>query len=135
MEDTIFTKIIRREAPAEILHEDEHVIVILNRFPKIEGETLVITKEQKSYVFDLEDPLYQHLMRVAKLMARALDATYPTLRTCMVLEGFDVPHVHAKLYPITEGTLDPHSGPMKSDEELRQVGDKIRANLPAELGL
>ena len=97
MEDTVFTKIIKRELPAEILYEDDTVIVILNRFPNTEGETLVITKEQLPYFVDLSPTTYAHLMKITQDMARALDTTFSTLRTCVVIEGFDVPHVHVRL--------------------------------------
>ena len=129
MEDTIFTKIIKREIPAEILYEDDTVIVILNRFPSIEGETLVITKSPVPYIFGLDDATYAHLLKVSKNMAETLDRTFNTLRTCMVVEGFDVAHVHVRLYPVTTGMLNISQGPKASDEELRVVGDKIRANL------
>jgi histidine triad (HIT) family protein len=129
MEKTIFTKIIDREIPAEILYEDDTVIVILNRFPNIEGETLVITKEPSSYVFDLNDETYRHLMEITKKMAQVLDMTFNTLRTCVVIEGFDVPHVHVRLYPVTEGHLMVSHGPEASDAELKQTGEKIRKNL------
>jgi histidine triad (HIT) family protein len=129
MEKSIFTKIIEHELPAEIIYEDEKVIVILNRFPNIEGEALVITKEQVPYVFNLDDDTYEHLMDVTKNMAKVLDRTFNSLRTCVVIEGFDVPHVHVRLYPVQEETLLLTHGPEASDEDLKRVGEKIRQNL------
>ena len=129
MEDSIFTKIIKRELPAEIIYEDDLVIVILNRFPTIEGETLVITKEQVPYIFDLSEETYAHVFRVAKRMAKALDLAFSPLRTCVLVEGFEVPHVHVRLYPVTTPPLSIASGPMATDEELKAVGEKIRAAL------
>lgn len=129
MNESVYTRIIKRELPAEILFEDSVVIVILNRFPNTRGETLVITKEQVPYLFALDDATYTHLMEVTKKVARALDTTFSTLRTCVVVEGLEVPHVHVRLYPITSGTLDTHSGPEATDEELHEVGELIRANL------
>lgn len=129
MEDSIFTKIIKRELPAEIIYEDDLVIVILNRFPTIEGETLVITKEQVPYIFDLSEETYAHVFRVAKRIARALDLAFSPLRTCVLVEGFEVPHVHVRLYPVTTPPLSIASGPMATDEELKAVGEKIRAAL------
>ena len=55
MEDTIFTKIINREIPAEIIYEDEHVIVIPDKFPSMEGQVLVVAKKPEPYMFALED--------------------------------------------------------------------------------
>jgi histidine triad (HIT) family protein len=129
MEPSIFTKIIRRELPAEILYEDDKVIVILNRFPNIAGETLVITKEQISYIFDLDDATYEYLMLITKKVAKALDKAFGTIRTCVVIEGFDVPHIHIRLYPVVEGRLNLTQGSIRTDKELKIVGDKIRPYL------
>lgn len=129
MEDSIFTKIIKREVPAEILYEDEKVIVILDRFPNTAGQTLVITKTQTPYLFALDEESYLYLMRIAKHIASALDATYRPLRTCMIVEGFEVPHVHIRLYPIQEGPLSLASGDMASDETLKTEGDRIREHI------
>lgn len=129
MEESVFTKIINRELPAEIIYEDGSVIVILNRFPTIEGETLVITKEQVPYIFNLSEGTYTHLLAVAKRVAKALDLAFSPLRTCMLVEGFEVPHVHVRLYPVTTPPLRIESGPMATDEELAKVGAKLREAL------
>ena len=129
MEDSVFTKIIKRELPAEILYEDDTVIAILNLFPNIEGETVVITKQQVPYFADLDDKTYGQLMAVVKRLAKVLDTTFDSLRTCVVIEGFDVPHVHVRLYPVQARPLELTQGPQAGFEELKVVGDKIRANL------
>lgn len=129
MEDSVFTRIIKRELPAEILYEDDTVIAILNLFPNIEGETVVITKQQIPYFADLDIDTYGHLMAVVKRMTKALDATFESLRTCVVIEGFDVPHVHVRLYPVQKRPLELKQGPQASPEQLRATGNKIRANL------
>ena len=38
----IFTRIINREIPGHFVYEDEVCIAILDKFPAIEGHTLVI---------------------------------------------------------------------------------------------
>jgi hypothetical protein len=65
-------------------------------------------------------------MDVARMVALALDRAFDTLRTCVVIEGFDVPQVHIRLYPVTSGHLDLSHGPAATVEELKSVGDKIR---------
>lgn len=129
MEDSVFTKIIKRELPGEIVYEDEMVVGILNLFPNIEGEMMVIPRRQVSYFADLDDKTYAHLMSVVKRMAKILDRTFNALRTCVVIEGFDVPHVHVRLYPVQTGSLELKSGRQATPEELKATGDKIRANL------
>jgi histidine triad (HIT) family protein len=129
MEDSIFTKILKREIPAEIIYEDEFVFVIPDKFPSMHGQLLVITKRQTPYVFDLEENEYDALMRVTQKVAKALDAALGTVRTCMVLEGFEVPHVHVRLYPCTEQELVWTPRYEAHDDELKAVADTVRAVL------
>lgn len=129
MQDSIFTKIIKREIPAEIIYEDEKAIVILDLFPNTEGQSLVISKEQVDYIFDLDTETYHHLFDVAEKVSRALDKTFGALRTCIVVEGFEVPHAHLRLYPRTERSLTLAAGEKLSDEKLKELGTRIRANL------
>ncbi len=129
MSDTIFTKIIKREIPAEIIYEDEHVIVIPEKFPSMEGQTLVIAKQQTAYIFDLEESTYHALMDVTKKVARALDGAFHTVRTCVVIEGFEVPHVHVRLYPCTTEILTLSPRQEVDDATLKRVAEKIRTSL------
>lgn len=129
MEKTIFARIIDRELPAEILYEDDGAIAILDRFPGVAGQTLVIPKNPTHYLFDLPDEEYVHLLAITKKIASGLDRAFSTLRTCVVVEGFEVPHAHIRLYPLTTPHLSLKSGDMASDEELAELGRRIRAIL------
>jgi histidine triad (HIT) family protein len=126
---SIFTKIINREIPAHIVYEDDVCIVILDKFPGINGQSLVIPKLQVSYIFDLDDTIYQHVLIVAKKIAVALDAVFNTERTCLVIEGFEVPHVHIKLYPMQSHTPSlSHilvSTAEASNEDLERIAKKV----------
>lgn len=126
---SIFSKIIDREIPAEIIYEDEDTIVIPDKFPSVEGQLLVITKKQVPYVFDLDHTTYDALMHTTKRVARALDTALHTLRTCVVIEGFEVPHVHVRLYPTTTEQLSFTPRVEKSDEELAKLAEKVRSAL------
>lgn len=126
MSDSIFTKIIKREIPAEIIYEDEQVIVIPDKFPSMEGQTLVITKRQVPYIFELSSDEYAALMNVTRKIARALDVAFATLRTCVVIEGFEVPHVHVRLYPCKTENLKWTPRNEASNEELKATAEKIK---------
>jgi histidine triad (HIT) family protein len=133
---SIFSKIIAREIPAQFVYEDDICVVVMDKFPAVAGQTLVIPKLELDYAFDLPDDIYQHIFAVAKKIAKASDLTFNTVRTCLVVEGFEVPHVHIKLYPMihTDKNLTEvaHKSEMKSDEELQIQADKIRAVLNTE---
>lgn len=126
---SIFTKIINRELPGHFLYEDEECVVILDKFPMLKGQSLVIPKQEVDYVFDLDDKTYSHIFKVAKKIAKATDKALSPDRTCLVVEGTEVPHVHIKIYPIHGKRLQPfvQIGEEASDEELALVATQIQA--------
>jgi len=77
-------------------------VVLMDKFPAVPGQTLVIPKQETDYLFDLSAETYHHLFAVAQKVAKASDEVFNTVRTCLVVEGFEVPHVHLRLYPMTE---------------------------------
>jgi len=133
MAKSIFSKIIDREVPAHFIYEDDICIVILDKFPTITGQSLVIPKKELDYAFDLDDETYLHLFTVAKKIARASDQTLDTERTCLVVEGFEVPHVHIKLYPMPKDNHDLgvllSGGQMADDDALVTIAEKIKSAL------
>ncbi len=126
---SIFTKILTREIPGHFIYEDEVCAVILDKFPAVKGQSLIIPKKEVAYAFDLTDTVYLHIMTVAKRIARASDKAFGAVRTCLVVEGFDVPHVHIKLYPMCDtktplGSIMP-TGKEAHDEELALVATQL----------
>ena len=57
MEDTIFTKIVKGEIPCYKIAENDKFFAFLDISPIAKGHTLVITKLQNDYIFDLTDDL------------------------------------------------------------------------------
>ena len=132
---TIFTKIINREIPGQFIYEDEVCAALMDKFPSVPGQSLIILKREVDYVFDLKDEEFQHLMMVAKRVAIATDAALGTNRTCLVVEGFEVPHVHIKLYPVRTLMEKPslsaiaHTRNEESDAELARIATLIQSQL------
>jgi diadenosine tetraphosphate (Ap4A) HIT family hydrolase len=116
MDDCIFCKIVKGEAPSYTIWEDEKHLAFLTIFPNTPGFTVVITKDHyDSYAFDLPDQVLTDLILATKKVGKLLDAKLDDVgRTGMIFEGFGVNHIHAKLFPM-HGT---------KDEEWKQyVGD------------
>jgi len=128
---TIFSKIIAREVAAQFIYEDEVCVVVMDKFPAINGQVLVIPRKEVDYAFDLDDETYTHIFKVAKRIAKALDKIFDTTRTCLVVEGFEVPHVHIKLYPMTKADTNLAAAIDKSkeatDECLQTQADQIKS--------
>jgi histidine triad (HIT) family protein len=130
MEPSIFAKIIHGDVPGVRIWEDERVIVLMDKFPAVEGQILVIPKELIDYIFDIPDELYSHLWLVAKKMAKALDLALKPRRVCIIVEGFEVPHAHIRMYPVPNGVpLVTKPGGMADDAYLEVIAKKIRKEL------
>lgn len=130
IEKTIFEKIIDREIPAVFVYEDEKAIAIMDKFPAISGQVLIIPKKPVDYVFDLDKENYEYLFNLAKKIGPAMHTALEAKRVCMLVEGFHVPHVHIKMYPVRDGeSLEIHMGPEASDEVLESQAKKIKSFL------
>jgi len=136
MAESIFTKIINRELPAHFLYEDDVCVAILDRFPTVRGQAVVIPKKEVDYAFDLDDDTYLHLFQISKKIAKALDSAMDAKRTCLVVEGFEVPHVHIKIFPMqrTDRGLSEYitGGEEASDDELTVIATQVQAALDSE---
>ena len=66
---TIFTKIIRGEIPCYKVAEDERYFAFLDINPLMKGHTLVVTKIETDYIFDLEDDTLSGLIIFSKKVA------------------------------------------------------------------
>jgi len=72
---TLFTKIINREIPADIIYEQDNIIVIKDINPKAKTHLLIIPKKEIPTINDLEDSdkeLLSELFFVAKKVAKDL---------------------------------------------------------------
>lgn len=107
MEDTIFTKIVKGEIPCYKIAENDKFFAFLDISPIAEGHTLVITKLQNDYIFDLPDDMLGEMMVFAKKVAVGIKKAFPCNRVGVAVIGIDVPHNHIHLVPINGvGDLD-----------------------------
>lgn len=111
-EESIFTKIIKGEIPSHKIYEDELTYAFMDINPIQPGHVLVITKKQVETFEQLENEDYMALMTTVKKVAEKIREVYNPPRVGMLIEGFEVPHVHVKLVPI------------HNEVELRRIPDQ-----------
>ncbi|MFC0261633.1 HIT family protein [Fontibacter flavus] len=128
---SIFTKIINREIPAEIIAEDDNYIAFLDIMPLVRGHVLVVPKAEVNYIFDLEDDVLAGLHVFAKKVAKAIDKTIKCTRVGVTVIGLEVPHVHVHLVPLrTMDDINFTRPKLKlTQEELAEIGETIRKGL------
>jgi histidine triad (HIT) family protein len=127
---SIFSRIVAREIPAQILREDADCLAFLDVRPIREGHTLVIPKTEIPDVFDLPEPLLAGLLPFARPVAHAIREVTGAARVGMVVVGLEVPHAHVHLVPI-DGLhdIDFRNAAPASEEELAATAGRIRAAL------
>ncbi|TWU57980.1 histidine triad nucleotide-binding protein [Rubripirellula reticaptiva] len=96
---SIFTKIIAREIPADILHEDDLCLAFRDISPKAPTHFLVIPKKEIVSLADLNDEdqaIIGRCVVVASQVAAAegLTGGYRLVCNCGDDGGQEVPHLH-----------------------------------------
>ncbi|MGS2719740.1 histidine triad nucleotide-binding protein [Paraglaciecola aestuariivivens] len=100
MSDTIFTKIINKEIPAEILYEDELALAFKDINPQAPIHFLVIPKKPIGTINDIQPEdkaVVGHLYWVAAQLADKLnfaDDGYRAVMNCNDHGGQTVYHIH-----------------------------------------
>lgn len=102
LKDNIFQKIIDRQIPATILHEDELCLAFRDVHPQAPTHVLIIPRKVIPTHADLTDAdrdLLGHLHLVAGKLARqlGLDDGYRLVVNCLDRGGQTVPHLHFHL--------------------------------------
>lgn len=102
--NTIFGKIIRREIPADIVHEDEHVIAFKDVNPQAPVHLLIIPKNEEIPTLNDADGKHQALLGHMMLTASKLaveqgiaESGYRLIMNCNKEGGQTVYHLHLHL--------------------------------------
>jgi histidine triad (HIT) family protein len=103
MSETIFSKIIRKEIPADIVYEDDQVLAFRDIGPQAPTHILIIPKVEIATTNDIrpeQEGLVGHMVVVAATIARAegvADRGYRLVFNCNADAGQAVYHIHLHL--------------------------------------
>lgn len=144
----IFCKIVKGEAPAYKIWEDDKHIAFLSIFPNTKAFSVVVTKEHyPSFYTEMPERIFENLFTAAKGVAQLLDSKLEDVgRTGLIMEGFGVNHAHVKLFPMHgtkgewrerigkpdkyfdyyEGYISSHDCNRADDNKLKKLADKIK---------
>ena len=125
---SIFTKIINREIPAQIIAEDDNYIAFLDIMPLVKGHVLVVPKKEVDYIFNMEPEDLSGLHLFTQKVAKVMDKTIKCTRIGVAVIGLEVPHVHIHLVPLkTMDDINFTRPKLKlTSEELAEIADAIR---------
>ena len=103
MAETIFSKIIRRELPADIVYESDDILAFRDINPQAPVHILIIPKEQIRTINDLEEShaeITGKMLLVAAELAKQegiADEGYRVAMNCNQAGGQAVYHIHLHL--------------------------------------
>ncbi|OEY73056.1 HIT family protein [Salegentibacter salarius] len=127
---SLFTKIVKGEVPAYKIAEDSQFLAFLDINPNARGHVLCIPKKEVDYIFDLDEEIYQELMRFSRKVALALKKTVDCKRVGMAVVGLEVPHAHVHLIPLNSmSDMDFSNSVKMEDEEFKKLAESIHVNL------
>ncbi len=136
MEETIFSKIIKREIPADIVYEDNDVLAFLDIKPVSKGHTLVIPKKWSRNILDIDSETWGKVMEVTRKLAPAIkEATKADgLNIIMNIEPAGnqaVFHSHIHIFPSHDGkkTIAWPEGTPYEEGEATAVAETLRNTL------
>jgi histidine triad (HIT) family protein len=136
MDDCIFCRIIARQAPAEIVYEDEATIVFMDINQGEPGHLLVVPKRHSRSIFDISQEDAAAVMRaavkVASALRRAVNAAGLNLwQANEAVAGQTVFHFHLHLLPRQPGdSIRAGMSFRRADaQEIRETADRIRREL------
>jgi len=126
---SIFSKIVTGEIPSYKVAEDENHLAFLDIAPLKYGHVLVIPKEEKDYLFDINSAEYLKLFGFTQQVAKAMNNVIICKRIGVLVVGLEVPHAHIHLVPIDNVSDINFDRPKLkfTDEEMLKIASKIRS--------
>jgi len=135
-ESCIFCKIVRKQAPASIIYEDETVIVFLDIRPLNIGHTLVIPKKHYVDIFDIPENQLSQVHKVAKQVSVAVKKATKADGISIIQQNGkaaaqDIFHLHVHVVPRFEGQKLPSFSALREVErgKLEVMAKKIKQEL------
>ena len=136
MSGCIFCRIVAKEIPATVVHEDEHTLAFMDIGQVNPGHVLVAVKKHVENIFALDDVQAAAVFRSAAKVARAIRGAFAPQGLSVyqangAAAGQTVLHLHVHLVPRHEGDGMALTWPVKNPprEKLLEYAEKIRAKL------
>jgi len=136
MSNCIFCRIMAKEIPATVVHEDEHTLAFMDIGQVNPGHVLVAVKKHADNIYALDEAQAAAVFRSAATVARAIRAAFEPQGLSVyqangAAAGQTVLHLHIHLVPRYEGDGMALTWPVKNPprEKLLEYAEKIRAKL------
>ena len=133
--DNIFAKILRGEAPAHKVYEDEWCLAFMDVMPQTPGHTLVIPKDATTDVFHADPEILGRTMQGVQKVAAAVKQAFAASGIMLVqlngkAAGQTVFHLHVHILPREQGVdMRMHAQGMADPDLLAEHAQRVREAL------
>ena len=129
---SLFSKIISREIPASVIHEDERCIVILDIAPVNKGHALIISRQEYETMDECPAKIMNHLMEISRRVVSSMERVlgidgYNLLINNRRASGQEIPHLHIHIIPRYDG--DGKTPLFKKEQYRDGEADELAARL------
>lgn len=136
MADCVFCRIVARQIPATLVHDDDDTLAFMDIGQVNPGHVLIAAKAHVENIFALDDRQAAATFRTAARVARAIRAAFAPQGLSVYqangnAAGQTVFHFHIHLVPRHEGDGMALTWPVKNPprEKLAEYAEKIKARL------
>jgi len=136
MSNCVFCRIVAKEIPATVVHEDEHTLAFMDLGQVNPGHVLVAVKKHAENIFALDEAQAAAVFGAAAKVARAIRGAFEPQGLSVyqangAAAGQTVFHLHIHLVPRHDGDGMALTWPVKNPprEKLAEYAQKIRAKL------
>ena len=130
--ENIFAKILRNEAPAVRVFEDELSLAFMDVMPQVQGHTLVIPKAPAENIHEIDPEILGHTIRTTQTVAAAVKLAFdaPGIMIAQLngaSAGQTVFHLHFHILPRFDGLeFSLHARDMQDMEVLKSQAEQIK---------
>ena len=139
MTDCLFCKILKKEIPSSMIHEDTDTYAFLDINPVNKGHALVILKKHYETLLDIPEEelciLIKATQKVANAVHKGLKAdAFNVMMNNYPCSGQLVPHAHFHIIPrfTDDGFKHWKGAEPYSEGEMDDVAEKIKQSLADE---
>lgn len=129
---TLFTRIIDGEVPGRFVWKDDDVVAFLSIAPIAPGHVLVVPRREIEHWLEADPDTLSTVMAVAQKIGKAQEKVFGARRVGVLLEGYEVPHLHVHVWPTQSPAdfdvkrVDPSPDPAAMDGAAEALRGALR---------
>ncbi len=133
--DNIFAKILRDEAPAFKVFENDYSLAFMDVMPQVDGHTLVVPKDPTENILDADPEILGETIKTVQTISHAVKQAFsaPGVMIAQLngpAAGQTVFHLHFHILPRFDGIeFKLHAREMEDAEKLEKHASMIREQL------